>query len=43
MGMIQTRSNDPLGLASQQMLLQTPMRLRLTMQHIYSHGQKRGA
>ena len=39
---IQTRTNVPLGLTSQQLLLQAQLRLRIAMQHVYRHGQKRG-
>ena len=42
MGTIQSRTNEPLGGTSQQLLLQTQLRMRITMQHIYSHGQNVG-
>ena len=42
MGMIQARTNVPLGLLSQQLLLQAQLRLRITMQYVYSHGQNVG-
>ena len=41
MGMIQSRTNVLVGLTSQR-LLQAQLRLRITMQHIYSHGQNVG-
>ena len=37
--MIQTRTNVPLGWTGQQLLLQAQLRLRITVQHVYGHGQ----
>ena len=42
MGMIQSRTTVPLGLTSQQLLLQAQLRPRITMQHNCSHGQNVG-
>ena len=42
MGMLQTRTNVPLGWTGQQLLLQAQLRLRITVQHVYSHGQNVG-
>ena len=39
LGLTQTRTNVHVGLTSQQLLLQTQLRMRITMQHIYSHRQ----
>ena len=39
MGMIQTRTNVPLGFTGQQPLLQARLRLRITVQHVYTHEQ----
>ena len=41
--MMQTRTNVPLGLTRQQLLLQAQLRLRITMKHVYSHGQNVGS
>ena len=40
--MIQTRTNVPLGWTGQQLLLQAQLRLRITVQHVYGHGQNVG-
>ena len=37
--MIQTRTNVPLGFTGQQPLLQARLRLRITVQHVYTHEQ----
>ena len=42
LGMIQTRTKVPLGLTSQQLLLQAQLRQRITMQDIYNHGPNVG-
>ena len=42
LGTVQSRANVLLGLACQRLLLQIQLRLRFTMQHIYSHAQNLG-
>ena len=42
LGTVSARTNVQLGLACQRLLLQIQVRLRLTMQHIYSHAQNFG-
>ena len=39
MGTMQTRTDVPLALTSQQVLLPAHLRLRIAIEHVYSHGQ----
>ena len=42
LGTIQARTNVQLGLPCQRLLLKVQLRLRFTMQHVYSHAQNLG-
>ena len=42
LGTIQSRATVALGLTCQRLLLQVHVRLRITLQHIYSHAQNLG-